>query len=451
MKILEVLDTFYPSVDGPVNVIVNIAKILKEKGLADVELLVPNQTKKTKIDDIKIHYCASVPAPEGYRAAVPTVNNKVKKIIMEGGYDLIHVHSPFTLGRYIVNLAKKYEIPVLMTIHTKYRDDFERTLKDKGLIKFMMNYIMEPVKMSDFVLSVSNGAAQTLREYGYKGRKIYVVRNGTDMKPAKPNKKLENSIIQEFNLKDKFVFLFVGRIVENKNIQFSLEVLKKLKEKGSNNFKFLIVGSGPYEEELKQLVIEYNLSNNVIFTGKIMDREKLAGIYSAANLFLFPSAFDTCGIVAIEAAANNLPSVMLENTCASELIKNGENGLALQNDTSVWVEEIEKLMQNRNLLTKMKNEVQKSVYVSWDKVVLEYLDFYKFAIDNYIPKSKKQILKETTTKKKRAKSISGIKKQNTKTLNKKKIKKAKKIKKIKKQNIKVEKATEKATKKLKNI
>lgn len=385
MKVLFVLDSFYPNIDGPVNVIANVAKILNAAHLADVELLVPNFYKKNvNLKQVKIHRSFSINGPEGYRVALPGFSNKVKNLIKNGGYDLIHVHSPFTLGKYAINMAKKYNIPVLTTVHTKYKSDFERKLKLKCLQNFMLNYIMKPINKSDYVLSVSNGAAETVKEYGYTGKEIFVIRNGTDLEPALPSIENVNMVVNKYNLHNNFVFLFVGRIVENKNIQFSLEVLKKIKESGINNFKFLIVGQGDYTDKLKALVKEFNLKENVVFTGRINNRETLSSIYAAADLFLFPSAFDTCGIVAIEAAANQLPSVMLKNTCASEVINSGVNGFAFEENTNTWAEEITKIMKDKNSLNSIKQNALETVYVSWEDISMQYFNFYKKVLNKEI-------------------------------------------------------------------
>lgn len=381
MKVLEVLDSFYPQIDGPINCIVNIAKTLKNKNLADVDLLVPKYKKEVNVEGVNIFRCPTVKGPEGYMMCLPQLDKSIKKLIRN--YDLIHVHSPFPLGRYAINVAKKYNIPTLFTIHTKYKSDFERVLKSKALQNFMLRYIMQPVNKSDYVLSVSNGASETLKEYGYKGKNIFVIRNGTDMKPCPSNEKIEKELIEKYDLKDNVVFLFVGRIVENKNIQFSLDVLRKMKEK-FDKFKFLIVGSGNYEDKLKNLVEEYNLQNNVVFVGKVIDRDVLASFYKVADLFLFPSTFDTCGIVVIEAAANKLASVLIENSCASELVENGKNGLIFPENSSVWAEELLKIVHLKSKMKNLGEEAFNSVYFKWEDVAVKYYEFYQKVLNKKV-------------------------------------------------------------------
>ena len=114
-----------------------------------------------------------------------------------------------------------------------------------------------------------------------------------------------------FNIKkDEVVFLFVGRIISIKNIFFILDVLKKLKERGKS-FKMIYVGDGPDFESLSKKVKEYNMNDEVILAGKILDRELLKEIYFRANLFIFPSLFDSSSLVQIEAASQETPTIHL--------------------------------------------------------------------------------------------------------------------------------------------
>ena len=113
-----------------------------------------------------------------------------------------------------------------------------------------------------------------------------------------------------------------------------------------------------------------------------MDRQYLSAIYACSDLFMFPSEIDTCGIVALEAAVNRLPSVMLENTCPSELIVSEKNGLSLAKDEQIWATEIQKIMSDTNALEQMKKEVSETLYIPWEKIVKEYVDFYEMMKKN---------------------------------------------------------------------
>jgi len=401
MKILYVLDTYYPKIDGPATVINNMATILTESNLAHTDVLVPYFPKYKDKFCYKVIRCASLPGPDNYRTATPSLSFNLAKFIKKQKYDVIHLHSPFTMARYIIKIAKKLHIPVINTIHTQYKSDFERTLKSKTLQNFMMRYIRKSFIKSDFVLTVSKGFAKDLNNIYKYPKKVNVIRNATEFKKVNDLDEEIKNIKKEYNLDNNFIFLTVGRIVEYKNIQFSLECLSKLKQKGYNNFKFLIVGEGDYKKNLIKLTKEYELDNNVIFTGVVRDRKKLASFYQLSDLFLFPSIADTCGIVVLEAASFGLPSLLIKGSNASELIEDEKNGFVADYNVDDWCQCLEKITNNKKKLTTMKDYITKSLNKSWQDITFEYFNYYKAVILLYkLKHMQKQLFKNMPTIKK---------------------------------------------------
>lgn len=380
MKILEVLDSFYPDVDGPIDVVVNLAKKFKQNNLGEMEILVPSYPEKVEVEGVTVHRCFSVGVNE-YRGSVPALDKKVKKLIKKGGFDLIHIHSPFTLGKYALKLAKRYNIPVLYTMHTKFRDEFERRLKSKLLVKFMMRYIMKCINGCGNLTSVSRGTIKTLEEYGYKNcENVKVIRNATAMQPMAADKEATRKIREDLGLENVFTFLYVGRLAATKNIQFSLQTLAEVKKRGFNNFKFVLVGDGDYGKTLKKLAKELDLSDNVIFAGKITDKNLLACYYSACDALLFPSVFDNASLVLLEAAVNGLPIVTVKDSCSAEYIEDGIRGFVWENDINAWAENLTGILSDPETL-KNAGDWALPVYASWDNVAGQYAELYKELID----------------------------------------------------------------------
>lgn len=377
MKVLVVLDSFYPNVDGPIEVVVSVARKFKEKGYGEMELLVPAYPEKVEAEGITVHRVVSIPAGDGYRGALPAMTRKVKKLIKEGGFDLIHLHSPFTLGRYALKIGHKCGLPVIFTMHTKFRDEFQRRLKSKALQNFMMRYIMGCINKCDAVTTVSQGTVDTLGEYGYKNtEKVKVIRNATSMPPSAADADKTRELKQSFAPNGEFVFSYVGRLAQTKNIQFSLKALAEVKKRGYGNFKFVIVGSGDYGKALKKLTEELDLTENVIFAGKITDKKLLACCYSSFDALLFPSVFDNASIVILEAAANSLPVITLRGSCSAEKITDGESGFIWDNDADVWTENMIKLIGNPEAAQIAGEGARNKVYAGWDDVTEEYALFY---------------------------------------------------------------------------
>ena len=126
LKILQLTDAYYPSVDGVISVVKNYTENLNE--ICECHIAAPKPSKKSKFKEItayKILRCKSTPAPEGYRNAVPYLDKKFLKTIQDADYDLLHAHTPFGMGRCAVKLAKRKNIPLVATLHTQYHRDFE--------------------------------------------------------------------------------------------------------------------------------------------------------------------------------------------------------------------------------------------------------------------------------------------------------------------------------------
>lgn len=379
MRVLEVLDTYYPKFDGPTMVITNYCKSLNKINGIQAEACVPKFPKYKDNQPFNVFRVKSLKGPEGYYYGVPGFDGKLKKYLKENKFEIIHLHSPFTMCSFFVKYGKKHNIPTVFTFHTKFHEDFDRMLKLKTTRKLAMKYIMHNINRADYVLTVSDGAAECLKDYGYK-KNIDVIRNGTDLLPPENSDSLKATVKEKYGLTNEIIFLSVGRIVENKRIGFALEVMAKLKAKGIN-FKYLIVGTGNYENELKKMVEQLGLQSNVIFTGKIMDRQLLAGHYLCADLFIFPSTFDTASLAPIEAAAMKLPTIMTLGCPTAEIITDGQNGLlAKELDVEDWAQKIYNCLKAKTLPA-LKEKAYAEVYKSWDTVAIEVAQYYQNIIE----------------------------------------------------------------------
>ncbi len=379
MKILQTLDCYYPKFDGPTNVITNYGKSLKKVKNAEVDVYVPRFPKYKDDQPFKVVRVKSVRSADGYYQGMPGIDGKLKKTLKENKYDVIHIHSPFTMGRFFARYGKKHGIPTVFTFHTKFKEDFVRILHAKPLVGFMMRYIMTTINACDHVLTVSDGAAEVLRSYGYK-KEITVIRNGTDLVYPANAAELAAQVEEKHALAgQENVFLSVGRIVENKRLDLVLDALKIVKERGVD-FRFLVVGDGSYKEKLENKAKDLALADRVIFTGKVMDRALLSGYYLRSDLFMFPSTFDTASLAPIEAAALKLPSLMTRGCSTAEIVTENRNGFLAGDTAESWADEICRIVTDENLLTQAKENCYREVYRTWDDVCGEVYDFYEKAI-----------------------------------------------------------------------
>ena len=247
----------------------------------------------------------------------------------------------------------------------------------------VLNGLMKVYKKADSAWTVSYGARKVMCEdYGVK-RPVEVVVNGTDLKYPKNAQKLVDEVNKKHNLQgQKNVFLFVGRLAVYKNVELILNSLKVLKDKNID-FKMLIVGSGFDEEKFKSTSKKLGLENDVIFVGRISDRTALQAYYLRADLFLFPSLFDTNGLVSIEAAAHKLPALLIKDTCASENIIDGKNGFLAENNINSYSTKLIEIIKDSKKIKEVGENAHKTIYKSWENIADLVLKKYKQIIKDY--------------------------------------------------------------------
>ena len=367
-------DSFYPMMDGVISVIDNYAKRLAN--IANVIVFVPKY--KEEYDDSRFNYkvvrCKSIKTPiYVYALPAPDIDMEFKKILDKSNLDIVHIHSPFTVGQTGIKYAKKHNIPVVATMHSQFRQDFERAFKKKMVSNYFTNRVIEVFEKCDECWAVNSEVARIFHEdYGYS-KMPRVMDNATGMLPV-DKKDAIKCIKKIHSLKNEKILLFVGRINKLKNIYFIADTLKEIGNK--INYKMIFIGNGPDEDKFKEYIDELELNDKIIFTGKITDRELLAKYYAASSLFLFPSLYDASSIVQIEAASQSTPGVFLEGAATTANVTNNRNGFIIKNDVKEYANRIIEILNNKKLLDEVSNNAYKELYVNWDQQIERVYNLY---------------------------------------------------------------------------
>lgn len=371
-------DAFYPMVDGVITVVNHYARLLKN--YANVFVVAP-KTKGYKDEfSYEVLRCGSIKVPLiGYNYAIPTLDKKFLKELKNRDIDIIHIHSPFNVGKLGVKIAKKRNIPVVATMHSQFKQDFKRAVKSEFIANIMVKTIMKTFNKCDEVWAVNENTQQVLKEYGYK-KQSYVMRSGTEMLPVDKTKARE-VICNKHNIdKNQPIFLFVGRMIIVKNILFIAESLKILKDKNIP-FKMIYVGDGMDFDKLKQKVKSLDLQDRVVCTGKVTDRELLTKYYAASDLVLFPSVYDTDGLVKYEGASQHVPTVLMEGIAAISGLTDNHNAFIAKPTVEGFAEKIIEILNNKELYNKVAQNAYDELYRTWEQKVKEAYDRYLYLID----------------------------------------------------------------------
>ena len=376
-------ESFTPILDGVTNVVRNYTYWLNRKyGISYVVTPhFPNYIDKEDYEVIR-YYSFSVPKRPPYRLGVPALDIQFMRKVRDIPFDIVHAHCPFSSGRIALNTARKRGIPVIASFHSKYYDDLLESLKFEGAARIGVSMIMDFYNSVDFVWTVNNGTAGTLREYGYKGP-IEVVNNGTEYETARDRNFEALLVNKRLNLKpDALVFLFVGQLIWQKNLKALTEALAKLKSMGLD-FSMLFVGMGYAEEELKNMVNEMNIGDRVFFLGPIYDRAYLKSLFCRANLLLFPSIYDNASIVVKEAASQKCPSLLIDGSNTAEGIIDGFSGLLSKDGTEPIARRIFEAASRKEYLSQIGENAYNTIYKSWESIVDEVYGRYSEIVKAY--------------------------------------------------------------------
>lgn len=388
LRVLMGMDAYLPDVDGVIQCMHNYCMNLYNR--CDLTALAP---KHKKADDSKYPYkivrCRSIYVPfiRDYYC-VPNFDRKFKKNVRNQEFDIVHVHSPFNMAKFALKTAKKKNIPCVATFHTNFRPIFRKVFKIKWLAEMVVKHLGRRYNKFDKIFVCSDKVAEQARSFGYKGDIIYLP-YGTELKKATREEIEANTAKanEVFNLdKDELVFLYVGRVMKLKRIEFTLDALKILKDKGIK-FKFYIVGKGADLESTKKYAHKLGFTDDeVIFTG-FLEREKFPLINSRANLLLFPSLYDNFGLVKVEASTYDTAGVFVKDSCAGCEIVDGENGFLCEDNVQNYAETIMRAIEDREKLNQIGINAGQTLYINWEQCTDKLVEAYKQIIEEY--KSKK--------------------------------------------------------------
>jgi len=385
MKIGLFTDAFFPMTDGVGMVVHNYAKNLNK--FADV-IVFCAKYKKMFDDSIlpyKVVRCSSIKMPIiDYSLPMPDIDYSFIKELDKYELDIVHIHSPFTLGKLGLKYAKKHHLPVVATMHSQYKQDFMRAVKFENMASVLTKVIVDVYDKCTECWAVNTEVARIyFEEYGVK-KMPRVMNNATEMMPLEDKEKAKKLINQKCHLDDKTkVFLFVGRLNNLKNIFFIVDVMKLIKKNNKDlDFKMIYVGEGQDEKELNKRISDNNLDEDIIVYGKVDDRELLASFYCRADLFIFPSMYDASSIVQIEAASQETPGIFASGSATSATIADNVNGFIEELDSNKFMKRILNIISDEKKLKIVGKRAYKDLYVNWDNRIKEVYHRYQELVKN---------------------------------------------------------------------
>ena len=401
MKVCLLNESFPPVIDGVVNVLMNYANYMMKDYDAEIEVGTPKYPDG-KYDEYPYKVVAypsfdTAAQTNGYRTGNPLVGKEVS-MLADFGPDIIHSHGPAS-ATVVARLVREMTgAPIIFTYHTKYDIDIRRAAKIELIAEETIKAMVSNIEACDEIWVVSDGAGKSLKALGFQGD-YRVMNNGVDFAKGRVDKETVDKVTAGYDLPEGVpMFLYVGRLINYKNLPMILDALKMLADSGQD-FRMVFVGKGPDKEVLESKAAELGLmggeNSKVFFTGPIYDRDELRAWNTRGDLFLFPSTFDTNGLVVREAAACGLASVLIKDSCAAEGITDNRNGFIIEESAEAMAELLKRLCGDLDHVHDVGQHAMDEIYLSWEECVAKAYERYEYILARkkigVMPSRKKQM------------------------------------------------------------
>lgn len=289
MKILVATDAWHPQVNGVVRTLGHVAREARVLG-ADLEFLTPAE-----------FWTLPLPSYPEIRLALPAPG-EIARRIERARADAIHIATEGPLGAAVRRICLKRGLPFTTSFHTRFPDYLAERLPlpQRWTSELAWSWLRRFHAPGAAVLAATPTLVQELGARGFQ--RVTLWPRGVDANLFRPRQDRAHAVTRDL---PRPIFLTVGRVAVEKNV----EAFLKLELPGSK----LVVGDGPARGALARKFPK------AVFMGA-RQGEELAQIYSAADVFVFPSRTDTFGLVLLEALASGLPVAAFPATAPRDVI-----------------------------------------------------------------------------------------------------------------------------------
>lgn len=273
--------------------------------------------------------------------------------------DLVHVHHPYWLGWVGTFLARRLDVPVVYTYHTRL-DRFSHAVPlPKAFFQNVLSHalIRRFSNRCDGVVVPTESAEYYMRMIGVR-TPIFVLPTAIDheMLSCVDDGSVE-ALRSEMGIGDEKVLITVSRLSREKNVEFMLEGVSILSKRCAVPFKLVIVGDGPDRARIEERIDQLALGERVFLTGAVSP-DAIPLYYHLGDVFVFSSCAETQGMVVLEAMATGLPVVAVGSSGIDDFVKNDLNGYKTDLDQFAWADRIGEILEDDDLRSRLSTDAK---------------------------------------------------------------------------------------------
>lgn len=362
MKILIASDLHWPVINGVATFSRNLAKGMADRG-HEVIVVAPSQTgkKSVEVDGNYLIYRTNstiFPFYQNFRISL-TPQLEMKKIIEEFKPDIIHIQMLMWIGQAAMTYGRRYDIPIVSTSHAMAENLLDN-LKKMAVMSKPINYMLSDYgrrfhSRADVITSPTKSGIKSFGHHADKITKpLKIISNGVDLTAFTPTKP-DPAIYEKFGLPtNKPIITYIGRVDAEKHLSVLIRAFQRVRS--AYDAHLLIVGAGVDSETLEHLAEELDLTDNITFTGRVSEEDKIA-LEHVGTLYAISSPAELQSIATLEAMACGQPVVAVNAGALGELCHDRKNGYLFPlDDDAQMAEGIMKILGDKKLRAKFSKE-----------------------------------------------------------------------------------------------
>lgn len=373
-------DTYAPQVNGVSVSLQMISEGLKKRG-HQVTIFAPRFPgyKDDQPSVVRLPSLKYLNNPPIYVAVLGTPRSTWS--LTRRHFDVLHAHSPLSVGLLAYFTASTKNLPLIYTYHTSITDytHYVKFIGGTSLVKYAAGWFSATsTNLGDQIVVPSPKFHRLLLEQKVT-KPIHVIPNGIDLsmfKAAQNPGSLRNRLGVG---PDAPILLTVGRMDPEKRLDFIVDAFIQISERHPNA-QLVFAGDGSARKGLEEKVAKTRAKDSIHFLGMV-NRVDLPDVFHDATMFLSASTTEVHPISVIEAIASGLPMVAVEDQAFEGMIENDQNGYMVKLDMTVFADTISNLLADGERLERFgKHSVMLSKKYSIEEQVRSLEKLYVEAI-----------------------------------------------------------------------
>lgn len=395
MKILHILDHSIPLHSGYTFRTAAIIRQQRELGWETCHITSPKHYLDSPLEEdvAGLHFFRTPAVPKwasklpiiNQLAIIPILSRRLDDVVAKEKPDILHAHSPALNGIAAINVGRSHGIPVVYEVRAFWEDAAadHGTSKEWG-VRYRLTRALETyvLKRANAVTTICEGLRSDIVARKVPEKRVTVIPNAVDTERFLFDGSADTTLLKELGLEGKDVLGFIGSFYAYEGLPLLVEAMPRIL-KYSPNVRLLFVGGGPQEEILREVAEKNNVSDKVIFTGRV-PHDQVQRYYDLVDIFVYPRlSMRLTDLVTplkpLEAMAQGRIVLASDVGGHKELIQHHENGyLFSAGSVEALADGVIDLLCSREKWPQLRETARKFVEQerSWPASVSRYRDVY---------------------------------------------------------------------------